>query len=452
MFKNVICFYYFIYIIFYGQPIVNGTKDEDRIDVLPGQLHPVNFTQYGGYISVDNDVGRAFYYYFVEAEDSKESKPLLLWLNRGPGCSSLGTGAFGEVGPFRVQSDGKTLYHHPYAWNKVANVLFLESPTRVGFSYSNKTSDYQLNGDKRTSENNYVFLVKWLQRFPEYKSRTFYLSGESYAGHYVPQLAHNILQHNKMENKSSFINLKGIIIGNAAINNETDQIGVYDYLWTHGIISDETIDNIHKYCNFSEVVSTSDECLNWTRTAGENIRPYEYNIHAPFCFNKNLTDTPKTPSVIADPCQKSYTKAYLNTAKVQKAIHANVTKLNYPWYSCSDAVHDTWVDTASTTLPLLHELMASGLRVWVYSGDMDSVLPITSTKYSLNKLKLPTKTSYHISLLDFAGYTLVYEGDLTFATIRGAGHMVPSDQPTRALALITHFLNGELLPNFDQAF
>ena len=92
-----------------------------------------------------------------------------------------------------------------------ANVLFLESPAGVGFSYSNTTLDYSTSGDRRTAGDNYVFLLNWLKRFPEYKNRDFYIAGESYAGHYVPQLAHTILFHNKKANKT-IINLKGITV------------------------------------------------------------------------------------------------------------------------------------------------------------------------------------------------------------------------------------------------
>jgi len=94
---------------------------------------------------------------------------------------------------------------------EVANVLFLESPAGVGFSYSNKSTDYGSNGDKKTAADNYLFLVNWLQRFPEYKNRDFFIAGESYAGHYVPQLAHTILYHNKRANKA-IINFKGILV------------------------------------------------------------------------------------------------------------------------------------------------------------------------------------------------------------------------------------------------
>ena len=91
----------------------------------------------------------------------------------------------------------------------VANVLFLETPSGVGFSYTNVTYNYR--GDRKTAGGNYAFLLNWLERFPEYKKRDFYIAGESYAGHFVPQLAHVILHHNKKANRT-IINLKGITV------------------------------------------------------------------------------------------------------------------------------------------------------------------------------------------------------------------------------------------------
>jgi carboxypeptidase C (cathepsin A) len=93
----------------------------------------------------------------------------------------------------------------------VANVIFLESPAGVGFFYSNTSSDYNLSGDERTADDAYIFLVKWLERFPEYKDRAFYISGESFAGHYVPELAATILLQNTYNNKT-IVNLQGILV------------------------------------------------------------------------------------------------------------------------------------------------------------------------------------------------------------------------------------------------
>ncbi|XP_027354381.1 serine carboxypeptidase-like 40 isoform X2 [Abrus precatorius] len=405
-----------------------GLKEKDRIERLPGQPL-VNFAQYGGYVTVNKLYGRAFYYYFVEAQHSKETLPLLLWLNGGPGCSSLAYGAMQELGPFRVNSDGKTLYKNRYSWNNVANVLFLESPVGVGFSYSNKSSDYGTNGDKKTAADNYLFLVNWLERFPEYKNRDFYISGESYAGHYVPQLAHTILYHNKMANKA-IINLKGILIGNAVINDETDALGMYDFLASHAIISDQAAYDINKSCDYSSKNQTS-ECDAAENEVGNDLEYIDlYNIYAPLCKNTNLTVLPKKTSIVTDPCSEYYVYAYLNRKDVQEALHANVTNLKYDWEPCSDVI-TKWVDSSSTVLPLLHEFLNNSLRVWIFSGDTDGRVPITSTKYSINKMKLPIKTVWHpwFTRGEVGGYTQVYNGDLTLATVREAGHQVPSYQP-----------------------
>ncbi|KAF2321093.1 hypothetical protein GH714_033821 [Hevea brasiliensis] len=364
---------------------VGGSKENDRIQSLPGQPK-VAFEQYGGYITVDKSAGRAYYYYFVEAKHSKESLPLLLWLNGGPGCSSLAYGAMEELGPFRVHSDGKTLYN-----------------------------------------NNFHGM-----------------------GHYVPQLAHTILYHNKKANQT-IINLKGIAIGNAVINDETDNLGMYDYYGNHALTSPETMQKIHQYCNFSPdfVSKQSRECNLASGKADDDTAHIDiYNIYWPLCHNGNLTAKPKQASLAYfDPCSDYYVHAYFNTPEVQEAMHANVTKLNHDWEPCSDIL-GSWKDSPSTVIPLLQEFMANGLRVWIYSGDTDGMVPVTSTQYSIAKMKLPTKTEWYPWYLngEVGGYSQVYQGDLTFVTVRGAGHQVPSYQPDRSLSMIKHFLSGNPLP------
>jgi serine carboxypeptidase-like clade 2 len=109
----------------------------------------------------------------------------------------------------------------------VANVLFLESPAGVGYSYSNTSSDYNLSGDQRTADDAYIFLLNWLERFPEYKDRAFYISGESFAGHYVPELAATILLHNTYNNRT-IVNLKGVLVRS---QNYVHLHGKTTYIW-----------------------------------------------------------------------------------------------------------------------------------------------------------------------------------------------------------------------------
>ncbi|KAG2638800.1 hypothetical protein PVAP13_2NG640100 [Panicum virgatum] len=352
----------------HAAPVVAGHKEDDRVDRLPGQPDGVDFAQYAGYVTVDAAAGRALFYYLAEAAGnvSAASRPLLLWLNGGPGCSSLGYGAMEELGPFRVKSDGKTLYRNPYAWNNAANVLFLESPAGVGFSYSNTTADYSRSGDNKTAEDALLFLLNWMDKFPEYKGRDFYLAGESYAGHYVPQLAHAILRH--AAKASSPVNLKGIMIGNAVINDGTDTKGMYDFFWTHALISDEAADGISRYCgNFSAGVSDSDKCDAAMSEADEALQDIDiYNIYAPNCQSAGLVTPPVTASIESfDPCTDYYVEAYLNDPDVQRALHANVTRLDHPWSACSEVLR-RWTDSATTVLPIITELLNNNIRVCVY--------------------------------------------------------------------------------------
>lgn len=64
----------------------------------------------------------------------------------------------------------------------VANMLFLEAPVGVGFSYTNSSNDLTTLGDRITAHDSYTFLIEWFKRFPDFKSHDFYITGESYAG------------------------------------------------------------------------------------------------------------------------------------------------------------------------------------------------------------------------------------------------------------------------------
>ncbi|CAA0807558.1 Serine carboxypeptidase-like 40 [Striga hermonthica] len=429
-----------------GSPVYvapqEGLKESDKIGSLPGQPAGVKFSQYSGYVTVDPKAGRALFYYFTEAEEPA-NKPLVLWLNGGPGCSSIGGGALTAQGPFRVNPDGKTLWYNKYAWNNVANVIFLESPAGVGFSYSNTTSDY-VTGDEQTAKDSYTFLINWLERFPEYKTRKFYLSGESYAGHYVPQLADLILEYNKITNHT-VINLKGLAIGNAYIDFVDRWSGMFDHLWTSALISEQTHEGIVKNCNFSLPHPFEGDCEKYIDEAYTEFGNIDiYDIYAPLCGSNSTS-----PSISSyDPCSTQYVTDYLNRPDVQKALHANITGIPGPWSNCSDPVFDNWNRSPDTVLPIIEKLMSSNISVWIYSGDTDGIIPVTTTKYSMAKLGKRVITPWFpwYASNEVGGYTVEYE-NVTFATVRGAGHMVPSYQPERALVLFSSFLHGKMPPN-----
>ncbi|KAJ8760240.1 hypothetical protein K2173_011652 [Erythroxylum novogranatense] len=438
-------------------PVSSAIEDQerDKIRYLPGQPGNVDFNQYAGYVTVNQQAGRALFYWLIESPGSRqpESRPLVLWLSGGPGCSSVAYGAAEEIGPFHIRPDGKTLYLNSYAWNKVANLLFLESPAGVGFSYSNTTSDLYTAGDQRTAEDAYIFLINWFERFPQYKHRDFYITGESYSGHYVPQLSQIVFEKNKgLQNP--VINLKGFMVGNAVTDDYHDFIGTFEYWWTHGLISDSTYRILRLTCDSGSSQHPSTECTKALKLADlEKGHIDPYSIFTPPCndttsLRRNLRGHYPWMSRAYDPCTESHSTVYFNQPEVQKALHANITAIPYPWKTCSDIVGDNWADSPLSMLPIYKELIAAGLRIWVYSGDTDSVVPVTATRYSIDALKLPTITNWYpwYDNGKVGGWSQVYQG-LTFVTVTGAGHEVPLHRPRQAFILFRSYLENKPMPS-----
>ncbi|GFQ06689.1 serine carboxypeptidase ii-2 [Phtheirospermum japonicum] len=395
--------------------------DLDRVSNLPGQNFNVSFAHYSGYVTVNKESGRSLFYWFFEADEDPSSKPLVLWLNGGPGCSSIAYGLAEEIGPFHVEKNGKALYLNPYSWNKVANILFLDSPVGVGFSYSNTSSDLVNNGDERTAGDNLKFLLNWFERFPQYKESEFYITGESYAGHYVPQLSQAIVRHNHKTGEET-INLKV------------------------GMISDQTFKQLNVLCDFQSFIHASESCVKALDNADEEIGLIDmYSIFTPPCTANfsSLNHVGRSNSKVGllrrayDPCTEQHSKVYFNLPEVQEALHVRSKNSPLKWETCkstnsccSDFVNEHWKDSPS--------------------GDTDAVIPVTSTRYSIDALKLSTVSPWRPWYDDgqVGGWTQEYDG-LSFVTVRGAGHEVALHKPKQALTLIKSYLSGLSMPKLE---
>jgi carboxypeptidase C (cathepsin A) len=185
-------------------PAAEAAPASHEITELPGWKGPLPSKAYAGYIDAGTDTqdGTTYkmheHYMFIEAEHNPEEAPVLLWSNGGPGASSF-FGLFVELGPFMLdgaslataefnETGVPTLWYNQYGWTQAANLLIINSPPPVGYSYCDPAgpagngSSCGAWNDTRTATHNYEFLVNWFDAFPEYKERELYLSGESYAG------------------------------------------------------------------------------------------------------------------------------------------------------------------------------------------------------------------------------------------------------------------------------
>ncbi|XP_064477224.1 lysosomal protective protein-like [Ornithodoros turicata] len=438
---------------------------DDEVTHLPGLEKQPQFRHYSGYLKAGST--RKLHYWFVESQDYPQDDPVVLWLNGGPGCSSLG-GMLTELGPFRIDKMRPQLHLNPFSWNKVANVLFLESPAGVGFSYDpSKPIDYDYRtSDDQTADDNYLSIMDFFRKFPNFLENEFYVTGESYAGVYVPMLAQRILDGD------NDINLKGYAIGNGYLDGEKLEISNLYFGYYHGLWSSRLWRSMIKHCCKEDALTEkcdfyigSMSCLNDVSSAWRNLAALNpYNIYAP--CERNVSD-PKIayvhnvrnlymrkvshfsealkPKVFTSPpCinDRSLTE-YLNRKDVKAALHVEESPLK--WVLCSSAVHSNYAVQYSTMSEVVKKLADTGrVRALIYNGDFDSVCDYLGDQWFVDSLGYEATSGYNQWLVDgqVAGYHRTHKGNLTFLTVKGAGHMVPEDKPKEALQMITRFLRN----------
>jgi len=220
----------------------------------------------------------------------------MIFLNGGPGCTTM-LGAFLLNGPCVVDDDS-FYFDNPYAWNSKLNILYIDAPAGVGFSWAKNSEDKKYN-DYISSVDNMKAVLEFFKKFPELIKNDVYLAGDSYAGVYIPYLAMRIHQHNqeiKTHNNGPHINMKGILVGNACTDWTVDTYNSrMDFSYMHNIVDQDTYFNWrdHKCERFSDDVfpPTPDPVCDqmWERLENhlsDNINPYDiYRDEHPVEYN-----------------------------------------------------------------------------------------------------------------------------------------------------------------------
>jgi serine carboxypeptidase-like clade 2 len=218
-----------------------------EVKSLPGLKEAPCFTHWSGYAKTATE-GKELFSWVLEAETEPESKPVVLWLNGGPGCSSLG-GMWTELGPFVANKD-QSLSLNPYSWNKAANMIFVEQPAGVGFSYPAMDTN-----DTITADDTYHALLDIFAQLPALRGKPFYVFGESYGGHYVPNTVKRIQDGNAAlpEGDPKIINIKGFGVGHGYTDWALDFNMNGPYGREHALCSERQYEAAMEACNGSTV-------------------------------------------------------------------------------------------------------------------------------------------------------------------------------------------------------
>jgi len=252
---------------------LSSEQEADAVEYLPGWSPlPIPSQQFSGFVDADAEGTLKMHYQFVEAETNPSEAPLLLFYNGGPGASSL-YGLYVELGPFLLSDSSlegaeyaKTgipqLLYNEYGWQKVANLLVFSMPPPIGYSYclpkgpSATGNDCGPWNDTSTAQVSYHALTSWLTRFPQYANHKVWLSGESYAGVYVPEIVKQIMAHQP----DNGINLAGFLVGDACTPPAIcggDKVGPYwsiEFLYGKGAFSNKLYAQIQSSCTQDELL------------------------------------------------------------------------------------------------------------------------------------------------------------------------------------------------------
>nr|CAD7463589.1 unnamed protein product [Timema tahoe] len=382
-------------------------------------------TSYSGYLTVNPDLNSNLFFWFFPAEFGYEEAPLLLWLQGGPGVSSL-FGLFGENGPFSVDETGSKLITRPSSWHRNHSIIYIDSPVGTGYSFTERDEGYATNQTQIGSEL-YTALLQFLWLFPELQTHDFFITGESYAGKYIPALGYTIYKNNPLSDLK--INLKGLAIGNGFTDPLTQSRSA-DLLFSLGLIDRKYADGLRsREDQFVEALSTGNYSEAYNINAGIS------DVYSGVCRIENEYNyLDNAPSHFDD---GSYT-IFVQDADVRRALHVGNSS-----FSNGDLVSEHLVDELLVSVkPWVEELLNNSFRVVFYNGQLDLAVPYMASEAMFQTLNFDgaeeyaraNRTWWYVEGV-LAGY-FKSAGTLTEILVRDAGHMVPTDQPAYALDLL----------------
>ncbi|CAB3249290.1 unnamed protein product [Arctia plantaginis] len=369
-----------------------------------------------------------FFWYFPAENVPLESTPLIIWLQGGPGSSSF-FGLFEEIGPLQI-TNGK-VERKPITWGSNYSLLFIDNPVGSGFSFTENPNLYARD-ENTVGQSLLNFLQQFLQVFSELRQAPLFIAGESYAGKYIPAFGYYI-HHNK--NDSMPINLKGLAIGNGWTDPPT-LMHYSEFALQVGLLDPKQAAKVHQFEEDSRNCWNKRNMSCFTYNADRAYTTLIYN--APVSQYNYLKDASNKINVTPF-------SDFLNKAQIQDLLHVKKMKyypLNYVVYG------NLYSDFYLTVKPWLEELLEH-YGVMCYSGQLDVIVAYALAVHTYQSLKWSGQNAYlnatRFPLVDEVDNSKIISfvkasGNFMDVMVRGAGHMVPADQPRAAKQVIDMFI------------
>ncbi|KAF8335897.1 alpha/beta-hydrolase [Cantharellus anzutake] len=429
-------------------------------------------------ISSDKNETRKLFFWFFPAK-GRNISDLVFWTNGGPGCSSL-EGFLQENGPFTWETGTAKPIPNQWSWTNLSHVLWVEQPVGTGFSQGVPN----IHNEDELAAQFAGFLVQFLEIFSELKGKNFYLSGESYAGSYVPYIANYLYEHPKLVP----LNTKGIWLTDPEVSYDivTEYIPAYDFLiqWKEVFALNasflQTLKEKSDSCGFTNYSATyatypphqgpfplpsqaykpgtvpnysniTTECAIW-----DDIVYAALNVNPNFNVYRILDVWPVLWSVLGFPASYPNSPVYFAREDVQDAIHA--PKID--WNICASSSKPVFVDGRDDSpQPMLTTVMPNVIekseRTVVMHGLVDFVLIAEGTRIAIQNMTWGGLQGFRTPIAPesfviegFGAIGTLHQERMTYVEVNLAGHMMPAFAPWAAYKTLWYLLGrGELSSN-----
>jgi carboxypeptidase C (cathepsin A) len=368
-----------------------------------------------------------------------------------------------EQGPFRPDVQGN-LQPNPYAWNKIANMVFLEQPVGVGFSYSEVKDDYRI-GDEQAATDNLATIFAFFDKYPHFNHTPLFITSESYGGHYMPTWADAIMKFNDAQEYSQHrINFKGFAVGNPYTDYYSGVGAQMETYWGKQLLPKPLWNNyIANGCTDPVQQFNNSVCslllLDFNKKIG-NLNPYALDY--PVCIGSSASQQRRMQEFLFgesgvldyEPCEDNYAADYLNKNDVKSSLHI---RNDIEWEQCSRTTKYNLLDKLVPMEHYYKTILGSkthpDLRVLVYSGDDDAVCGTIGTQRWIYDLGFSVSSLWKTWFNkdgQTAGYITKFntpfskDSRFAFMTVHFAGHEVPTYKPMEALQLFQMYIDDKI--------
>lgn len=419
----------------------NGGHDEINLKKFPGYNGPV-IQMNSGFIEVNKSANGSMFYWLIQSMNAKEDTPLVIWLNGGPGASSL-TGLFAENGPFRINSD-LSLEFFNGTWAKHYHLLFVDNPIDTGFSFCSQGQ--QIQNEDQMGQNFAVFMKEFYRCHSKFANKPLFISGESYAGRYIPFIAYYL--------RRSQMKVAGLAIGNGIYDPFLQFPSAAQYALVNGILDEPSFEAV------SDAVTA---CLDLAREGAEQNSREILNESAAMCLDAVngiyegngggifQYDIRKSDGGAFDQISNDIA-AYLNQSTVAEEIHS----CGVPWKSSDGTSSPNAVADAlnydimlNNTAWMIPGFLSDGIRILFYNGQFDgSVCNNFGNQQCLQQLNYRGEWNALEQVPLFLdgkciGYSRVSsDGMLSYVVVRESGHLVPYDAPEAIMEILREWIEA----------